>query len=320
MHVPEPTVQKARQSPEPVVKPRFAAVPPITCLPRYLPSLLLFVQLSAVLQAQTQDSSTVRTDRLILVGGATATAMVGIHVYQQQAWWDGPNGEFWVVNDWYYSNGLDKLGHMYGSYVLSYGFQFAFKWSGVPEATSVFMGSMLALGFELFVEMEDGFHNIYGFSPGDALADIVGATLPILHWRFPVTKNFQLKWSYWPSAEYLDDLKRDKNRVFIDDYGGQRYWLAVDPHFMMGRELREAVPAWLGFAIGMGLTDPVPPGPEPIKNPWTSEYFLTLDYNFAKIQSDSDFLRALFRVLDFIHLPAPGIAIKGGNVRFGIFY
>jgi VanZ family protein len=280
---------------------------------RYLTILLTF-QYS---HSFPQDSTSINSGRLAIVVGGTALTVTGIYAYQRQAWWDGSSGEFWVVNDWVYSNGLDKLGHVYGAYALSYGFRYALEWSGVPERKSVFVGSMLGLGFELFVECLDGYHSSYGFSPGDALADIVGATLPILHWRFPVTMNFQLKWSYWPSTEYLDDLNRDNNRVFIDDYGGQRYWLAVDPHFMMGRGLRDVVPAWLGFAIGMGLTDPVP---QLTKSPWTSEYFLTLDYNFSRIQPDSDFLRALFRMLDFIHLPAPGIAVKGGNVRFGIFY
>jgi hypothetical protein len=57
-----------------------------------------------------------------------------------------------------------------------------------------------------------------------------------------------------------------------------------------------------------------------VKNPWTSEFFLTIDYNFSRIQTDSAFLGTLFRLLDFIHLPAPGIALKHGSVRFGIFY
>lgn len=288
---------------------------------RILPTALLVVILTgSTLLAQTErttDSTTINTARLALLSGATLGATIGLYVYQEQAWWDGPKGEFWVVNDWVYSNGLDKLGHMYGSYVLSHAFRYGLEWSRVRESQSVLFGSLLALGLQFGIETLDGFHKIYGFSPGDAIANILGATLPILQWRFPVMKNFQLKFSYYPSAGYLDDLKRQKQRVFIDDYEGQRYWLSVDPHFMMGERLRDFIPAWLGFSVGMGLTDPTT---DIVRNPWTSEYFLTLDYNLSKIETESGFLKGLFRVLDFIHLPAPGIAIKQGAVRFGVFY
>jgi hypothetical protein len=279
----------------------------------FLPSL---AQTPSV-PAGAGDSSSVDQGRLALVAGVALGASVGIYVYQQQAWWDGPRTEFWVVNDWVYSNGLDKLGHMYGSYLLSYVLQYGLEWSNVREDQSVLFGSLAALGLQFTAETLDGFHRIYGFSPGDAIANIAGATLPILQWRFPVMKNFQLKFSYYPSAGYLDDLKGSKQRVFLDDYEGQRYWLAVDPHFFLGKGARRVLPAWLGFAIGMGLTDPTT---EMVRNPWTSEYFLTLDYNLSKIETESGFLKALFRALDFLHLPAPGIALKQGTVRFGVFY
>ena len=190
---------------------------------RAILSVILFVQLAAA-----QDTSRVDAGRLALFGGVAVGTVTAIHFYQQQAWWQGSRGEFWFVNDWGYSRGVDKLGHMYGAYLGTYLSSYALQWCGLSERKSLLYGAITAMAFEFFIEIEDGFHNNYGFSAGDCFADVAGATLPLAQYRFPVLQNFNLKWSYWPSEGYLEDVRAGQARAFIDDYEGQAYWLAID--------------------------------------------------------------------------------------------
>jgi hypothetical protein len=277
-------------------------------------SILLFVQLTAA-----QDTSDVDAGRLAVFCGVFAGGTTAIHYYQQQAWWLGSRGEFWLLNDWTYSQGVDKLGHAYSSYIITNLSSYALQWAGLPEAKGYLYGAIAALAFEFYVETEDGFHNDYGFSPGDFFADVAGATIPLAQYRFPVLRNFRLKWSYWPSKGFLNEVRAGKNRFFVDDYEGQTYWLAIDPHFLMGERLRNTIPSWLGIAVGRGVTGigEVHSGHWQNGTPVT---YVALDYNFCRIETESEFLKGLFRALDFIHLPAPGIAIERGKVRFGVMY
>jgi hypothetical protein len=273
-------------------------------------TITLFARLAAA-----QDTSNVDAGRLALFGGVAVGTVTAVHIYQQQAWWQGSRGEFWMVNDWGYSRGLDKLGHMYGAYFTTYISSYVLQWCGLPDRKSLLYGSITAMAFQFYVEIEDGFHDNYGFSAGDFLADVTGAALPLAQYTFPVLQNLSLKWSYWPSKGYLDDVRAGQARAFIDDYEGQAYWLAIDPHFLMGEDMQNVFPSWLGIAVGRGVTG--------LKGKvWdgTPITYISLDYNFSRIKTESAFLKGLFRALDFFHLPAPGIAIESGKVTFGVLY
>jgi|SRR5579862_559957 len=267
---------------------------------------------SATLKAQ--DSTHIDGGRVALVSGALIGTVVAVHIYQADAWWQGQQQPFRFANDWEYALNIDKLGHMYGGYSESRLAQATLGWIGFDEKTSLFYGSVIGLSYQLYVEVEDGFHKEYGFSPGDGFSDIMGASIPLAQTAFPVLQNFTLKFSYWPSQNYLNELKQQQFHVFIDDYEGQTFWLGIDPHFLMGEHLAESVPPWLGIAIGEGAH-----GLENLGDP-TRLYYLTLDYNFSKIPTSSAFLHTALSALDFFHLPAPGFAIEDGKFEAGIFY
>ncbi len=264
--------------------------------------------------ASGQDSSSINTTRLAVVGGVTAGTIVAVHLYQQAAWWQGQEEPFRFENDWTYALNIDKWGHMYGGYLAANIGRGALRWSGVNEKASLFYGSVAGLAYELYVEVEDGFHKAYGFSPGDGFSDILGASIPLAQSAFPILRNFTMKWSYYPSSQYLTDLQKEKFRVFIDDYEGQVYWIGMDPHFLLGQSSLAGIPAWLGLAFGAGVHNlDEHGGGERL-------YYLTLDYNFSRIVTSSEFLKTLFGVLDFVHWPAPGVGIENGRFRAGIIY
>ncbi len=281
------------------------------------PALLIAVVLSAAILAapsHAQDTSDVKPVRLAVVSGVTLGTVIPVHIYQQRAWWQGARAPFRFENDWVYALNVDKLGHMYAGYILSRTFNYMLQWSGFSEHTSTFYGSAIGLSYQMYVEVEDGFHRVYGFSPGDAFFNIIGATIPLAQWTFPVLRNFALKYSYWPSPIYRSELASGQGKAFLDDYQGTTVWLAVDPHFMMGKEASDALPSWLGLAFGVGARNLDESGGG------RRQATLAIDYNLSKIATESDFLRALFTLLDYIHFPSPGIRLDGKRVVFGVFY
>lgn len=271
-------------------------------------------QTLALPQPEFRDSVRVDPLRLSFVGVTTATTVVLVHLYQKGAWWQGERQPFHFENDWVYALNIDKLGHMYGSYVIANVSKSALSWSGVNSRNSLVYGSLTGLAYQLYVELEDGFHKDYGFSPGDAMADIAGAMLPLAQAAFPVLQNVTLKWSYMPSKSYINALHSQKGRVFIDDYEGQTYWLSMDPHFLLSDGLSKSIPKWLGVSLGFGahaLDE---------RGGGSRIYSFTLDCNFSKMETESSLLRGVFAALDFFHLPAPGISLQDGRVKVGIFY
>lgn len=251
--------------------------------------------------------------RLSVVGAATVAVVTTVHLYQQQAWWQGERDVFRFQNDWSYALNLDKFGHAFGAYLGSGMFRGALSWAGMDTRRSTFYGSLLGLAYELYVETEDGFHTTYGFSPGDALADILGAMVPLAQYQFPILRSFKPKWSYIPSRDYLDALKAGESRAFIDDYLGQSYWIGIDPHPFLPESVASVIPPWMGIGIGASSRDLDGDGGG------HRNFYLALDWNFSRISTSSPVLRTIFEAIDFFHIPSPGIAFKEGKISFGIF-
>jgi hypothetical protein len=281
--------------------------------------VLMFIQ-TGVCKAQdpvapvaAADTSNVDYLRLGLIGTGGVATIVGAHIYQRDAWWQGPRGAFRFQNDWQYALNIDKIGHGMGGYFEAKLFKSLALWIGLDSRSSTFYGSVFGMMYQLYVELEDGFHQNYGFSPGDALADIIGASIPLAQEAVPGLEHFGIKFSYWPTKQLRDDLKNGKSRTFIDDYAGQVFWINMDPHFFLGEKMNGVVPKWLGVAVGAGVTDLNGSGGG------TRRFYFALDYNLSKIETSSAFLRGVFTMLDFLHYPAPGIRLEGKHVSVGLF-
>ena len=282
----------------------------------FLRSCMALVLAAALLSSHAfaNDSSHVDTGRLYLVCGTALSAGVLIHIYQHNAWWQGQQEPFRFENDWEYALNVDKFGHAYGAYSESRLARAVLLWTGFNDDAALFYGSVFGFTYQTYVEVEDGYHRSYGFSPGDAIANTIGSSLPLLQRSFPVLSNFSLKYSYFPSRQYLNDLKSENFRVFIDDYEGSVFWITMDPHFLMSPSAAKALPAWLGLALGIGGHNLEQP------TPGVRNYYLTTDVQFSRIKAGGEFLSALFGALDFFHFPAPGLAIENRKLKVGIFY
>lgn len=262
------------------------------------------------------DRTQVQWGRFAIVGTALAATITAIHIYQRNAWWSDNRCDFHMIEDPEYALNIDKAGHFYGGALSSFIGQKSMEWTGFSRSTSVWGGFAIGALFELYVEFEDGFACNWGFSRGDAYADLAGAAWPVLQYYVPTMRHFQPKYSYWPSEEYFNGIHHGNA---IDDYNGQTYWMGVHVHGLLPKTWQDYWPSWLGFAVGLAVRNVG--NPDWVENPLERHVYISLDYDFTKIlPGDSWFLHTLKQALNFIHFPAPAIRISPSGVFYVLYF
>jgi hypothetical protein len=259
-------------------------------------------------------------DRALIVGGVLGATVTGIHIYQQNAWWKDQRTSFHFQEDGTYALNVDKVGHFYGGAVGTFLGRKSLEWSGASKTTALWGGFALGALFELYVEFEDGFARDWGFSPGDATADVLGAAWPLAQHYVPGLEHLHPKFSYWPSKAFREG-RHDGN--MIDDYEGQTMWMGIHVHGLLPRSWKRYWPEWLGIAVGVSVRN-MPQhvdGQVIYGNPLERNIILALDYDMTKIiPGDSWLLQALKEGLNFIHFPAPAIKISPNFVSYGLYF
>src|SRR5579883_958170 len=139
--------------------------------------------------------------RFGISSGVLAASIVGLHILQNNSWWANQRQSFHIYDDPIYQANFDKFGHMFGAYYTSHFFNEAFTWSNLDSAQADLLGALCGAMYEFYVEIEDGYAHDWGFSPGDATGDLVGATFFLLRNRIDFLRNFQYKWFYYPSPQ-----------------------------------------------------------------------------------------------------------------------
>lgn len=256
--------------------------------------------------------------RASIIGSVLAATVVGLHIYQRNAWWKDQRGPFHVVEDPDYARNVDKAGHFFGGAFSSFVGIKSLQWSGIAEEPSVLIGSTLGALFELYIEFEDGFARDWGFSPGDAKGDVLGAAFCVAQYYIPYVKHVQPQFMYFPSKEMREG--RHRGGAFIDDYDGQTYWMAIHAAEFMPDSWKKYWPEWLGIAIGMSVRNMK--AAEDLNNYSLIErnILVGLDYDWTKIiPGDSWFMRTFKQALNFIHFPSPAIRISPNYVAYGLY-
>ncbi|MEP7235658.1 MAG: hypothetical protein ABI778_10210 [Ignavibacteriota bacterium] len=258
----------------------------------------------ADLKAQEpQDSSTTLSVAAasILPVGIAGT----IYLLNYEAFWKhATDVQFHVSNDPPYSMHIDKFAHGYFSAVSATAICDGYRLAGVPGRTSSWLGSGITLGLGLLVELEDARHGSdpqYGFSPGDAVADIVGASLPVLQHYFPVLGRIQPKMFLWQS----EASKAGAYNTIADDYESQYYWLSFDVHDLA------STPAWLNIAVGFSCENLEQVRFLPFRTntvPATT-IFIGPDINLKGIPIEGSFWKTFTDVMAWIRIPLPALQV-----------
>jgi hypothetical protein len=232
-----------------------------------------------------------------------ASAIGAIFVLNYDAFWRyATEVPFHISNDPPYAMHIDKFAHTYVSATGSDAIRAAYRLAGVSEETSAWLGAGLTFVAGVAVEMEDARHGDdpeYGFSPGDAAGDLIGSSLPLLRYYYPVLRRLDIKMGLWPSEAY----KSGTYKFITDDYESQYFWLSFDLHEIT------PLPSWLNLAVGFSAENllrqqyhvPSPDGP-----PYTDIYFGP-DINLKGIPIPGAWWQTLSAILSYIRIPFPAL-------------
>ena len=255
-------------------------------------------------------------------------SLVGLGIYahdmQMKSWWSHDRGAFNVKEDWDYACQLDKIGHGYAAMVISRTITEAYTYSGVERGTSLLIGTLCGLSWQTYLEIMDGFGLTWGFSPSDFISDVIGATYPVAQEYFKPLRNFNFKFSYYPTPFLTTGVEQHgtlvKKANFTEDYAGQVYWLSVNIHEYLPKKMQQYWPDWLTIAVGYSLFN------------WDGELetlgyrvtdrelWLSFDYNLEKLPGDTKFINFLKKFFNQFHLPAPAVRLTPSVIWYGLFY
>lgn len=241
--------------------------------------------------------------------------------------------------EWLY---MDKIGHIYTAYNQSSVMYDGARWTGMKKSSSLWFGVTMGMLLQSTIEVLDGFSPKWGFSIADMSANIGGASLFYAQQKFWDEQKIVIKVSsgvrnYGNNSILSTDglsatsLNTRADELFgksfperyLKDYNAQTYWLSFNLSSLSGSE---SIPKWLNLSVGYSGQDMF----GGFTNQWTDsggnvfnienntirygQFFLTPDIDFRRIPVRSQFLKALFKAMNLVKFPMPGIEVntKGG--------
>lgn len=257
----------------------------------------------------------------VSIGSIWAGSMIGLST----VWYkDVPKSNFHFFNDRNEWLQMDKFGHMYTANKLSQITYDLYHWSGWSNTNATLMALGVSTGFQLTLEIMDGYSRDWGFSWGDFAANTAGSALFLaqqLTWK---EQRFILKFSYHPTqyAKYRPEvLGSNFAERLLKDYNGQTYWLSINPS-TFGKN--NPLPKWLCFSFGYSVNGKIngvsniytSPGDPSVTIKAEREYLLSLDIDFSRIKTKKPWLNTLLRQFNYIKIPFPALRWKG-DVFYG---
>lgn len=264
-----------------------------------------------------------------IIGAVYATAFVLQHKIQMNTIWKEQT-DFKIQEDGNYALYVDKVGHFYGTWVMSHFLRETFLWTGFNYKTSYWLGAVAGLAYSTYVEVLDGYGKNWGFSPSDFYFDMLGTSFSIAQYYIPVLQNFTPKFSYIPST-WFGERERIPSEIMIDDYSSQVFWLSINVNNLLGANLKKYWPSWLQLSIGYtarNLCDPDYPEFNKYQYDYNGvnvkgdpKYILALDVDFVKLlPGDGKFWNWIKQSLNVLKFPSPAIEFSKNRTKFYLLY
>lgn len=258
------------------------------------------------------DSTFLSINRKDIATYGTIAWSVGAVFMEFQWWWKDDylykQHPFRLQNDGYFYNssfGVDKLGHMFSSYLI-FGLTYdVMRWADFDESTSLWTAVAVPASHAIAIELGDGFSK-WAFNISDLYFNSAGIVYGALQVEYPFLRNFNYKWSYYPSGS---GGKSDPDWGPASDYSGHIYWIAVDVHNILPEPAKKYWPEFLNIAVGLGAKN-VSYGDTGTKK---HKFAVSLDWNTNAIIPNADTWNILRNLIGRIHLPAPGVRSYSGE-------
>ncbi|MDG1226951.1 MAG: DUF2279 domain-containing protein [Polaribacter sp.] len=288
--------------------------------------LLLSLSISTVAQTSFyKKADTLNTKRRNAIAISATTMTAGALIALNQLWYkEYPRSNFHLKNDNKDWKQMDKTGHFMTSYYLGKLGMEVLDWAGVSEKHQIIYGATYGFSFLTAVEILDGYSDEWGASPGDIVANAAGTGLLIgqeLLWN---EQRITVKYSFHPTEiakQRPNTLGKNYLQQTLKDYNGQTYWLSAN---IWSFNKESSFPKWINIALGYGADQMLygnsNTGNAMLENPYR-QFYLSLDLDLTKIETNSEFLKTIFSVINFIKIPAPALEISSkGGLSFHYLY
>lgn len=267
--------------------------------------------------------------RLKLINYTVAATYAGSMTWLYTQWYQNyPSSSFHFFNDDSEWLQMDKYAHAWDAYNFSKPIYHLYRWGGLDNKKATLYATGIAYLYQTTVEVFDGFSSEWGFSTGDILANTGGALTFVTQQLIWEEQRFMLKYSFHTTqfSKYRPDvLGNSLPEKILKDYNGLTYWVTFCPGDFMSN--KKIFPHWLNLAVGFGAEGMTGGKENPTEVDGKSipsferrrQYYLSLDINFARIQTKSRFLNSLFKAINILHLPAPAIEWSNKSKPIGHF-
>ncbi|GAB4091761.1 DUF2279 domain-containing protein [Flaviaesturariibacter terrae] len=289
----------------------------------------LHSKLSAAFVSNNRPATAAYPGRKWVVDGMAVGIYGGMLAGLSQAWYnDYPRSPFHSFNDIGEWEQMDKSGHAWAVYSMSHIGYGLWRWSGYSNSKATMLASGSGLAFMLGIEYLDGRSSEWGWSWGDAGADVFGAALfagQQLAWK---EQRVRLKFSSH-IYQYPTDLRDRARSLFgstipnklLKDYNAQAYWLS----FPLPASLK--LPKWLRLSVGYGAdgmyggfdntaidkSGAVTFDRRDIRR--YRQWYLAPDIDLTQIRTKSKLLRSVFYSINILKFPAPTLEFSNGSLK-----
>ncbi len=257
------------------------------------------------------DSSHVNITRLSIFGGTVLAGGVAVYFARYEPLWKEYYTSFFFHENLAAQN-QDKLLHFYGNVVGNVISTKGLSWAGYDDQDAVLYGAATSLAFYTFMKIEDGHVSYIGFDPVKEVANVLGAGYPVAQYYVPSLYSFTPKFSYVASKNTV----LAANQVqpgFLEDNEGQKFWLGITVHDLLPKNFRSYWPPIVGLAVGYTLRGENTPHPY-------HETIIALDLDLRKLPGDSKFLKTMWEMLNYIHLPMPAVRVSQSAIWYGLYF
>ena len=257
------------------------------------------------------DSSQPSITRLSVFGGTVLAGGVAVYFGRYQPLWKNYYTSFFFHENLSALN-QDRLLHFYGSAIGSVISAKGLSWAGYDEQDAALYGAATSLAFFTFMKIEDGHVNYIGFDPVKELANIVGAGYPLAQYYVPSLNSFTPKFSYVASKNTVVTANQIQPG-FLEDNEGQKFWMGITVHDLLPKNFQSYWPPIVGLAVGYTLRGLNTPHPY-------HETIVALDLDLRKLPGKSKFLKTMWEMLNYIHLPLPAVRVSQSAIWYGLYF
>jgi len=287
----------------------FGAFLVVLCL--LLPNDIVFPQTEKTEHLKT-DSSQLSIPRLSIFGSSVVVSGIAVHLARYQPLWKEHYTSFFFREDYSYARNQDKFLHFYGSGLGSVISSKALLWAGYDDEDAAICGAATSFVFFTFMKIEDGHINYLGFDRADELANILGAGYPLAQHYVPWLNSFTPKGSYVASPNKVVASQQELPG-FLEDHEGQKFWMGITVHDLLPKNLQDYWPSIVGFAAGYTVRG--------LNTPHSyHETIIALDLDLRKLPGDSPFLKTMWEMLNYIHLPMPAVRVSQSAIWYGLYF